>query len=135
VAAATTSLPEKIGGDLNWDYRFTWLRDASFTLYAFLGLGYVDEAEKFMGWLEKVCVKEGATLNIMYGIHGEEELVEVELKHLDGYMKSKPVRVGNGAAHQKQFDIFGEVLTAINLYIQSGGKLSEGMKGFVKKTG
>jgi GH15 family glucan-1,4-alpha-glucosidase len=133
VAAATTSLPEKIGGDLNWDYRYTWLRDASFTLYAFLGLGYKDEANQFMNWLEKVCVKEGATLNIMYGIHGEEELKEKELKHLDGYMKSKPVRIGNGAAHQKQFDIFGEVLTAINLFVNSGGKLSEPMKGFVKQ--
>jgi GH15 family glucan-1,4-alpha-glucosidase len=133
VAAATTSIPEKIGGGLNWDYRYTWLRDASFTLYAFLGLGYTEEANAFMDWLEKVCIKEGATLNIMYGIHGEEELKEKELPHLDGYMKSKPVRIGNGAAHQKQFDIFGEVLTAINLYINAGGELSEPMKGFVKK--
>jgi GH15 family glucan-1,4-alpha-glucosidase len=133
VAAATTSIPEKIGGGLNWDYRYTWLRDASFTLYAFLGLGYTEEANAFMGWLEKVCIKEGATLNIMYGIHGEEELKERELKHLDGYMKSKPVRVGNGAAHQKQFDIFGEVLTAINLYVNAGGQLSDPMKGFVKQ--
>jgi GH15 family glucan-1,4-alpha-glucosidase len=133
VAAATTSIPEKIGGELNWDYRYTWLRDASFTLYAFLGLGYTEEAEKFMSWLEKVCIKEGATLNIMYGIHGEEELKERELNHLEGYMKSSPVRVGNGAAHQKQFDIFGEVLTAINLYINAGGKLSDPMKGFVKQ--
>lgn len=133
VAAATTSIPEKIGGELNWDYRYTWLRDASFTLYAFLGLGYTEEANAFMGWLEKVCIKEGAALNIMYGIHGEEELKERELKHLDGYMKSSPVRVGNGAAHQKQFDIFGEVLTAINLYINAGGHLSEPMKGFVKQ--
>lgn len=133
VAAATTSIPEKIGGNLNWDYRYTWLRDASFTLYAFLGLGYTEEAHQFMSWLEKVCIKEGATLNIMYGIHGEEELKEKELKHLDGYMKSAPVRVGNGAAHQKQFDIFGEVLTAINLFINAGGKLSDPMKGFVKQ--
>jgi GH15 family glucan-1,4-alpha-glucosidase len=133
VAAATTSLPEKIGGDLNWDYRYTWLRDASFTVYAFLGLGYKEEANQFMHWLEKVCIKEGATLNIMYGIHGEEELKERELNHLEGYMKSSPVRVGNGAAHQKQFDIFGEVLTAINLFVNAGGQLSEPMKGFVKQ--
>lgn len=133
VASPTTSLPEKIGGSLNWDYRYTWLRDASFTVYAFLGLGYLREAKRFITWLENVCLKESAMLKIMYGIRGEEEIEEKSLHHLKGYMKSKPVRVGNGASNQKQFDIFGEVLIAINLYISSGGKISDQMKGFIKR--
>lgn len=133
VAAPTTSLPEKLKGSLNWDYRYTWLRDASFTIYAFLGLGYMREAENFINWLERVCLKEGSMLKIMYGIRGEEELKELELGHLEGYMGSKPVRVGNGAAIQKQFDIFGEVLTGINLYLHAGGNLNEAMKNFVKR--
>lgn len=136
LAAATTSLPEKIGGSLNWDYRYTWLRDASFTVYAFLGLGYVKEAERFIGWLEEVCAKENdQILKIMYGIRGDEELHEKDLGYLKGYMKSKPVRIGNGASNQKQFDIFGEVLSAISLYVNYGGTISEPVKGFVKKLG
>lgn len=133
VAAPTTSLPEKLGANLNWDYRFTWLRDASFTVYAFLGLGFLKEAESFINWLENVCIKEGSVLKIMYGIHGEKELSEVELKHLSGYQNSQPVRIGNGAANQKQFDIFGEVLTAINLYVEAGGTVSGPIKDFIKK--
>jgi alpha,alpha-trehalase len=133
VAASTTSLPEKIGGSYNWDYRFTWLRDASFTVYAFLGCGYLKEAERYIEWLENVCLKQETIPNIMYGIHGEEKLDEMELPHLKGYMNSKPVRIGNGASHQKQFDIFGEVLTAINLYVNAGGELNDAMKGFVKR--
>lgn len=133
VAAPTTSLPEKIGGTFNWDYRYTWLRDASFTVYAFLGLGFLKEAERFIHWLENVCLKENSNLKIMYGIHGEEELEERELSHLEGYMHSQPVRVGNEASEQKQFDVFGEVLTALSLYVQAGGKLNDPMKGFVKK--
>ncbi|MBI2012078.1 glycoside hydrolase family 15 protein [Candidatus Daviesbacteria bacterium] len=133
VAAPTTSLPEKIGGKFNWDYRYSWLRDASFTVYAFLGLGYVKEAERFIEWLEKVCLKKDAPPSIMYGLHGDEKFEEIELSNLSGYKNSKPVRLGNGAAHQKQFDIFGEVLTAIDLYINAGGDLNEAMKGFVKK--
>ncbi|MBI2021392.1 glycoside hydrolase family 15 protein [Candidatus Daviesbacteria bacterium] len=133
VASPTTSLPEKVGGQFNWDYRYTWLRDASFTVYAFLGLGYLKEAQQFIQWLESVCLREGSVLKIMYGIRGEEELTEIELSHLDGYMSSKPVRVGNGAENQKQFDIFGEVLTAINLYVESGGHVSDQIKIFIKK--
>jgi GH15 family glucan-1,4-alpha-glucosidase len=132
VAAPTTSLPEKLGGEFNWDYRYTWLRDASFTVYAFLGLGYVKEAERFIKWLEKVCLKEGSTLKIMYGLRGEEHLEEKIVKSLSGYMDSKPVRVGNGASDQKQFDIFGEVLASIHLYVQAGGKLSEKEQKLVK---
>lgn len=132
VAAPTTSLPEKIGGNLNWDYRYTWLRDASFTVYAFLGLGYLKEAQRFINWLESVCLREGSTIKIMYGIHGEEELVEKKLGHLNGFLDSRPVRIGNGAASQKQFDIFGEVLSAISLYVNAGGRVSEGVKQFIK---
>lgn len=133
VAASTTSLPEKIRGNLNWDYRYTWLRDASFTVYAFLGLGYLKEAGRFIEWLEEVCAREGTTIKIMYGIHGEEELTEQILPHLKGYMNSKPVRTGNEAATQKQFDVYGEVLTSINMYVHSGGKVNEEIKEFIKK--
>jgi GH15 family glucan-1,4-alpha-glucosidase len=133
VAAPTTSLPEKLGGDFNWDYRFTWLRDASFTVHAFLGLGFIKEAAEFMSWLERTCVKEGNGLKIMYGIHGEEELPEAELKHLKGYMNSAPVRTGNGAANQKQFDVYGEVLSAIEQFVEAGGVLSVPMQSFVRK--
>lgn len=133
VASPITSLPEKIGGELNWDYRYTWLRDASFTIYAFLGLGYIREAEDFINWLERVCLKEDSMVKIMYGIRGEENITEKTLDHLDGYMGSKPVRIGNAASDQKQFDVFGEVLVSLNLYITVGGKLSSPMKQFVKR--
>lgn len=133
VAAPTTSLPEKLGGNYNWDYRYTWLRDASFTTYALIGLGFIKEAQRFFKWLEEVCLKEASIPKTMYGIHGEKDLEEHELKHLKGYMSSKPVRIGNGAADQKQFDIFGEVLVGINLYVQTGGRLNSAMKGYVKK--
>lgn len=133
VASPTTSLPEKIGGSLNWDYRYSWLRDASFTVYAFLGLGYFSEVKRFMEFLEKISLTESTMLKIMYGIRGEEELIEQTLPHLKGYMHSLPVRVGNAATNQKQFDVFGEVLVAINLYIDSGGKISDAMKDFIKR--
>lgn len=131
VAAITTSLPEKIGGEFNWDYRFTWLRDASFTVYTFIGLGYLKEAARFMHWIEKACLSDKKMPKIMYGLHGEKKLDEKELKHLEGYMKSAPVRVGNEAAEQKQFDIFGEVLNSIHMYINAGGILNTAMQGFV----
>lgn len=133
VASPTTSLPEKIGGSLNWDYRYTWLRDASFTIYAFLGLGYIKEAEDFINWLERICLKEDTLPKIMYGIRGEKMLKETSLDHLTGYMDSKPVRIGNAASNQKQFDVFGEVLVSLNLYTTVGGKLSEPMKQFVRR--
>ncbi|HET8845702.1 MAG TPA: glycoside hydrolase family 15 protein, partial [Ktedonobacteraceae bacterium] len=109
VAAPTTSLPEEIGGERNWDYRFTWLRDASFTLYALSVLGFTEEAHAFTHWLQRLSFSDGEDLQIMYGIRGERELVEKRLDHLSGYGDSRPVRIGNGAAMQKQFDIFGEV--------------------------
>jgi len=118
VAAPTTSLPETPGGARNWDYRFTWLRDASFTLDSLLTLGFTQEAEAFMGWLDARCheLKDEGTLQPMYGIDGAHELTESTLDHLEGYQKSRPVRIGNGAYTQKQLDIYGELLEAIFIY-------------------
>lgn len=130
IAAPTTSLPEKIGGRLNWDYRYVWLRDASFTMYAFLGLGYLKEAMEFMSWLEKVCLKKSEDIQIMYSIRGETNLTEKTIG-LSGYENSKPVRVGNAAYSQKQLDVYGELLTCIDLYVSSGGTLNPKMKKFV----
>jgi len=118
VAAPTTSLPETIGGARNWDYRYTWLRDASFSLYSLLTLGFTEEAQAFMGWLDARCheLREDGTLQPMYGIEGEHDLTELTLDHLEGYRGSKPVRIGNGAYKQNQLDIYGEVMDAIYIY-------------------
>ena len=120
VAAPTTSLPEDVGGVRNWDYRYTWLRDATFTLYALNVLGFTEEAHAFTHWLRRLSYSNGEDLQIMYGIRGERELLERELTHLTGYYNSRPVRVGNGAADQKQLDVFGEVLDCIHLYRRQG---------------
>ena len=118
VAAATTSLPESIGGARNWDYRYTWIRDASFSLYSLLTLGFTQEAEAFMGWLDARChdLQNNGALQPMYGIHGEQTLTEISLDHLEGYRQSRPVRIGNGAYTQKQLDIYGEMMDAIYIY-------------------
>ncbi len=119
VAAPTTSLPENVGGERNWDYRYTWLRDSSLILYALLTVGYDNEAADFIHWLEQTV---GSDLTrrpqIMYGIDGQRDLPEQVLDHLDGYRGSRPVRLGNAAADQRQIDIFGEVLRAAALYYQ-----------------
>ncbi|HTK09877.1 MAG TPA: glycoside hydrolase family 15 protein [Ktedonobacteraceae bacterium] len=118
VAAPTTSLPETPGGARNWDYRYTWLRDASFTLYSLLILGFTQEAEAFMGWLDARCheLKENGSLQPMYTISGAHDLTEFTLDHLDGYAGSRPVRIGNGAYRQQQLDIYGELLDSIYIY-------------------
>jgi GH15 family glucan-1,4-alpha-glucosidase len=121
VAAPTTSLPEEFGGVRNWDYRYTWLRDATFTLYALSVLGYTQESQAFTNWLRSLDYTRGEDLQIMYGIRGERDLEERELSHLDGYRSSRPVRIGNGAAHRKQLDVFGEVLDYIHCYRRQGG--------------
>lgn len=117
VAAPTTSLPERIGGVRNWDYRFCWLRDASFTLYALAFLGYGGEADDFSTFLMRAC---GPRIQVLYGIGGETDLPESTLDHLEGYRGSRPVRVGNAAAHQLQLDIYGEVLDWAHLYRKLG---------------
>lgn len=121
VAAPTTSLPEKLGGVRNWDYRFTWLRDATFTLYAFHILGFTEEAHAFLHWLRRLSFADGEDVQIMYGIRGERDLTEQQLPHLNGYEGSRPVRIGNGAAQQRQLDVFGEILDCIHLYRRQGG--------------
>ncbi|MFD8609630.1 glycoside hydrolase family 15 protein [Streptomyces sp. NPDC059631] len=120
VAAPTTSLPEEIGGGRNWDYRYTWLRDASTTLAALLGAGYEDEAEAWRWWLLRAVAGDVENLQIMYGIDGERELPERVLHWLPGYEGSVPVRVGNGAAGQFQLDVYGEVIETLYLAHRSG---------------
>ncbi|MEF2070391.1 glycoside hydrolase family 15 protein [Consotaella aegiceratis] len=109
VAAPTTSLPERLGGERNWDYRYCWLRDATLTLMAFMDLGYFEEASAWRDWLMRSVAGDPAQMQIMYGVAGERELVEWEAPWLPGYRDSKPVRIGNGAAGQRQLDIYGEV--------------------------
>lgn len=122
VAAPTASLPEEIGGGRNWDYRYTWLRDASLILSAFEGIGYHREATDFFGWMAEVCLRSGHDMKIMYRIDGSPELPEQTLDHLEGYRRSRPVRIGNGAAGQRQLDVYGEVLDAALLHVQYLGR-------------
>ncbi|GCD46850.1 glucoamylase [Streptomyces paromomycinus] len=120
VAAPTTSLPEDIGGSRNWDYRFTWLRDAAITLSSLLRTGYREEARAWREWLLRAVAGDPENLQIMYGIAGERELGENELTWLTGYENSQPVRVGNGAAGQLQLDVYGEVTEALHLAHNTG---------------
>jgi GH15 family glucan-1,4-alpha-glucosidase len=126
VAAPTFGLPEKIGGERNWDYRYTWIRDASFTLYALIRLGYTDEATAFMQWITNRCGELGAdgSLQVMYGIDGRHALPEETLTHLEGYQQSAPVRIGNRAYRQLQLDIYGELMDAVYLYNKYGELIS-----------
>jgi GH15 family glucan-1,4-alpha-glucosidase len=114
VAAPTTSLPEKIGGERNWDYRYCWLRDATLTLLAFLNAGYLEEARAWRVWLLRAAAGDPSALQIMYGVAGERRLFELTLPWLPGYESSQPVRVGNAAAGQFQLDVYGEVLDALH---------------------
>lgn len=127
VAAPTTSLPEVIGGGRNWDYRYTWIRDASFTCYALLNLGFKTEASRFMEWIEARCKEldpKAGGLQVMYGIDGRHDLTELTLDHLSGYRNSKPVRIGNGAFGQLQLDIYGELMDAVYLFSKYASPLS-----------
>lgn len=128
IAAPTTSLPEHIGGRRNWDYRYVWIRDAAFCVYALLRLGFTDEAEAFMGFLAEHVRLEATDapgpLQIMYGIDGRHELPERELPHLEGYQCSAPVRIGNGAVHQLQLDIYGALVDSLYLYDKWGQPVS-----------
>jgi GH15 family glucan-1,4-alpha-glucosidase len=127
VAAPTTSLPEELGGPRNWDYRYTWIRDAAFSLYALLLLGFTEEATAFMDWLtlrfRDSTPGPGGPLQIMYGIDGRADLEEEELSHLEGYRGSAPVRIGNDAAQQLQLDIYGELIDSVYLYNKHGSPI------------
>jgi GH15 family glucan-1,4-alpha-glucosidase len=135
VAAPTCSLPESIGGGRNWDYRYTWFRDAAFTLYGLLRIGFTDEAAQFMNWLEARCLEpnEDGSLQIVYGINGEHDLSEVILDHLEGYKGSRPVRIGNGAYNQLQLDIYGELLDSVYLYNKYGTPISYELWQYLRK--
>lgn len=122
VAAPTTSLPEALGGARNWDYRYCWLRDAVFALYALGIAGYGGEARRFSEYLPRVCAATAPDLRIMYGIEGETNLEEGSLDHLRGYCDSRPVRIGNGAYRQRQIDVYGEILDWAVLFSALGGR-------------
>jgi GH15 family glucan-1,4-alpha-glucosidase len=130
VAAPTAALPEQIGGERNWDYRYTWVRDASFSVYALLGMGFVEEAAALGLWLRDRIDEQaggvGGPLNIMYRVDGSSDLSEEELDHWEGYRGSSPVRIGNGAADQLQLDIYGEALDSMYFADQHG------LQGWVK---
>jgi GH15 family glucan-1,4-alpha-glucosidase len=125
VAAATTSLPERLGGVRNWDYRFCWLRDATFSLYALMECGYIEEAAAWRRWLLRAVAGDPSQLQIMYGASGERRLTELTLPWLPGYERSAPVRVGNAAATQLQLDVYGEVMDALHVGRRKGLPLDE----------
>jgi GH15 family glucan-1,4-alpha-glucosidase len=120
VAAPTSSLPEWPGGERNWDYRYCWLRDATMTLMAFMKLGYYDEALAWRDWLLRSIAGNPEQMQIMYGVSGERRLPEMDLPWLDGYAHSRPVRIGNAAASQRQLDIYGEIVDAMTQALRGG---------------
>jgi GH15 family glucan-1,4-alpha-glucosidase len=127
VAASTTSLPERVGGERNWDYRYCWIRDSAFILDAFDRLGHVGETARFATWLAGFCESCGERLQTLYGVEYGEELPERTLDHLEGYRRSRPVRLGNAASTQLQLDIFGEFMIAMSTFHRAGGQISEEM--------
>jgi GH15 family glucan-1,4-alpha-glucosidase len=134
VAAATTSLPETVGGERNWDYRYTWVRDASLTMEALWVAACPDEADKFFGFLAAAAASQlhhGVDLQIMFGVGGERDLTERELPHLRGWRGSRPVRVGNGAWGQRQLDVYGELLGAAQRLVDQLGQVDAPTRGFL----
>ncbi|MFW5740845.1 MAG: glycoside hydrolase family 15 protein [Myxococcota bacterium] len=123
VAAPTTSLPERIGGVRNWDYRYCWLRDASFTLHALFELGFLEEGSAFFSWLLYTTRRTLPEVSVLYDVHGRNKIPERQLDHLEGYMGSRPVRVGNGAANQLQLDVYGSLVAAAHEFVQRGGHI------------
>jgi len=133
-AAATTSLPETIGGERNWDYRFSWLRDAAFTLKALFAVGHVTEADDYLRWVHATYRKYGChNLQIMYTLHGNDRLTEQELNHLKGYRNSRPVRIGNDAHRQNQWDIYGEVMDSALRLSDYAGKIDDELWPFFRE--
>ena len=134
-AAATTSLPESIGGVRNWDYRFTWIRDAAFTVQALMAVGHRAEALDFLAFAERAAMSRDDVwgLQIMYGLRGETIMPERELSHLSGYRNSRPVRIGNAAARQRQHDIYGELMGSAFQFITAGGMLEPDLLSFLSK--
>ncbi len=124
VAAPTTSLPEEIGGERNWDYRYTWIRDATLTLISLFALGFREEAEAFKFFLERTSAGRPEDLQIMYGVGGERFLPELTLDHLSGHLGSAPVRIGNGAAKQRQLDVYGQIVESAYLFGKAGGRIT-----------
>jgi GH15 family glucan-1,4-alpha-glucosidase len=133
VAAPTTSLPESISRDLNWDYRFAWLRDAAFTVHALFGLGYKADAEAFVNWLLHATRLTRPELRIIYDVFGERPPPERQLSHLSGYADSRPVRIGNAASEQVQLDIYGEVVEAISHFVGENDRLDREMQKMLRK--
>ncbi len=135
VASPTCSLPESIGGGRNWDYRYTWIRDSAFTLYALLRIGFTEEAAQFMQFLDARCheIPPDGSLQVMYGLDGRHELPEETLDHLEGYKGSAPVRIGNGAAHQLQLDIYGELMDAVYLYNKYAAPISYDLWEYLRR--
>jgi GH15 family glucan-1,4-alpha-glucosidase len=119
-AAATTSLPERIGGSRNWDYRYTWIRDSAFTVRSLAELGFHAEADGFRRFVERSAAGSAEDLQVIYGLGGERRLDETELRHLEGYRRSRPVRLGNGAARQTQLDVYGHLLLLAYRWHQRG---------------
>jgi GH15 family glucan-1,4-alpha-glucosidase len=135
IAAPTTSLPERIGGDLNWDYRFAWLRDASFTVHALFGLGYKEDAAAFVDWLLHTTRLTRPKLRVVYDVFGESPPPEHVLSHLDGHRKSRPVRVGNAASEQTQLDVYGELVEAVSHFFGKTEKLDRDVQGMLRGIG
>ena len=136
LAAPTTSLPETIGGVRNWDYRFAWIRDASLIAQALISAGHQKEAVDLLHWMERVSAdhfQKGHGLQIMYGLHGESDLEEIELEHLEGYKRSRPVRIGNEAAKQLQLETYGELLNTAYELVRRHVQLEPKIKDFLKK--
>lgn len=132
-AAATTSLPEQIGGVRNWDYRFSWVRDSAMTIEALYKLGHLAEMQRYFQWLKKVISQSGGDIQIMYGLRGETHIPEQELPHLKGYKNSRPVRIGNEAYQQKQLDIYGEIMDAALRLSNYVGKIDQTIWPFLSR--
>jgi GH15 family glucan-1,4-alpha-glucosidase len=135
VAAPTTSLPERLGGDLNWDYRYCWLRDASYTAHAFFRLGFDDEARAFTQWMTHATRLTYPELQVMYTLHGEASIPERSWPFFEGYRRSQPVRFGNAASAQEQLDVYGEVLDTLALYVDAGYPIDRDTRRWIVEVG